>query len=389
MLFPLATNTPQCKVFEVLNNELLYFLEQSIHASPFNKDLFTTYTLMVDGEALEKISACWLNLQTRDKFQALYNELPTTVAKRQNLFNKINSAQDIRVYFNDLVAPLPELDNDKLFNAFKALTTHLYTRSKDLVDIKTQAGSSIEQHYQQYKQANNNTQLCYQCGTSYMSQDRDDVDDDEQWRADYDHILCKDKYPIYSVHPGNFIPTCHICNSKAKGARNLLKCKLENRRVAFYPLPPSNESCHEYVSVEACLKNLSDLSTDAWDAPLASAKVIFENVPLGLTAKIDVWEEVYQLSQRVESQVTSNLICRLFSDLMNPQDYNDFIYMLKRRTQNSPDDLMKTEWRFWWQCVYRFIVKQSDSYLKDLWFLMDWKRAQTNQADMEATFGQT
>lgn len=384
MLFPLNPNTPQCRVFEVLNSELLHFLEAAVQADSFNQDLFSQY--QYDGQ--QKRSVCWSNNPTKEKFEALWLALePLEQQDRRELFELVRNSQDIAVYFDDLVAPLPELE-DGLFEVFKSLTSHLFTRTKDLSGAKQQADSSIEQHFQEFRHENNNSQLCFLCGTSLLSQDRTNLDDDEQWRADYDHVLCKDKYPIYTAHPGNFIPTCHICNSKAKGAKNVLIGPQEQRRTAFYPLPPSQESCHQYASIEPIFRGLAELHGGDWQDPIASASISFPTAPPDITAKISVWKEVYQVPSRVEEYVITHFCERLAGDLnLTYQDeFDDFTRQLQRAAR-VPLDVKMTEWRFWLNRLYVFLDGQNEDYLRNIWPLLQWKLSLAKEDDMVATFG--
>ncbi|HGS4619618.1 TPA: hypothetical protein ACMDT9_001709 [Vibrio parahaemolyticus] len=382
MLFPLHPNTPQCEVFKVLNDELLYFLEASVQATVFDENLFSQY----QHNRQQKRCVCWRNQSTREKFEALWSALQTLEEQaRRELFEQVRDSQDVSVYFDDVAIPLPELD-EVLFEPFKSLTSHLFTRTKDLADAREQAGSSIEQHFQQLKRENGNSQLCFLCGTSALSQDRANLDADDQWRADYDHVLCKDKYPIYTSHPGNFIPTCHICNSKAKGAKNVLYDSQNQRRKAFYPLPPSQESCYQYARVEPKFRGLAELHGGDWQDPIASASISFPNSPVAMSEKIDVWVEVYQVPSRVEEHVITHFCERVASDLM-PQDFNDFCNQLNRHTQRFPLDVKKAEWRFWWYRVYEFLANKDQGYLRDVWSLIEWKQTVANDGDLLAEFG--
>lgn len=380
MLFPLNPNTPQCEVFKVLNDELLYFLGASVQATVFDENLFSQY----QHNRQHKRSVCWNNKPTREKFEALWQALPQSQQERQGLFELVRDAQQINIYF-DNTSLLPELDED-LFAPFKSLTSHLFTETKDRKRTKEQASSSIHQHFHDFKRVNGNSQLCFLCGTSALSQDRANLNADDQWRADYDHVLCKDKYPIYTSHPGNFIPTCHICNSKAKGAKNVLYDARNQRRKAFYPLPPSQESCYQYARVEPKFRGLAELHGGDWQDPIASASITFPNTPASITGKIDVWVEVYQVPSRVEEHVITHFCERVASDLM-PQDFNDFCNQLNRHTQRFPLDVKKAEWRFWWYRVYEFLANKDQGYLRDVWSLIEWKQAILIDADMLTEFG--
>jgi hypothetical protein len=385
MLFSLNPKTPQCSVFALLNAEFLHFLNSSINADIFSERLFRTFPEMIDDVEVAVSSVCWSNKPTREKFQGLWEVLPTTVADRRRLWDQISQAQDITVFFNDTQTVLPELVPTSLFEACKALTTHLFTRTKDLAQAKSQSNNSIEIHYQDFVRGNNDSHLCPICGTALLSQNRESVADEEQWRSDYDHVLCKDKYPVYSVHPGNFIPTCHICNSKAKGAKDVLRANGVQRRIAFYPLPPSQESCEQFAVVSLHFSDRTDLIENNWETPLDSASILFPRAPEGIADKIDVWKEVYKVTERVEQHLKVNFCERIAADL-RPISFEDFCEQLHRYSRQMPADYKKTEWRFWWQKVYEFLVHQNQDYLRDVWLLIEWKQRLSNDVDMAHTF---
>lgn len=384
MLFPLDPNTPQCAVFEVLNNELLHFLRSSIHARVFNENLFSEYHF--DGEEIR--SVCWTNEPTREKFRILWKALPKRIVDRQALYDLVFNSQNVSVYFFDSNRPLPQLQGPKLFKAFKSLTTHLFTRTMNLESAKDESKSSINQHYGAFKQANQNSPLCYICGTELLSQDRIGLNIDDNWRADYDHILCKDKYPIYSAHPGNFVPTCHTCNSKAKGAKDALNGRL-GRRKAFYPLPPSQESCYQSAMIVPHFLELADFIDGDWESPLSASPVTFPNAPVAISSKIEVWEELYEVPQRVEQHIVTNFCERIAGDLnLTSQDnFDDFSHQLQRAARSQPADMKRTEWKFWFYLLYCFLHNQRIDYKRDIWTMLRWKLGLSNQDDMDETFG--
>lgn len=381
MLFPLAPQTPRCPVFELLNNEFLHFLETSIAAGNFAENLFKVYP---DSNG-NTVSVCWSNVPTRRKFHQLWEALPNEENERQRLFNTINRAQTVELFFNDTEVELPELQPAPLVQAIKSLTTHLFISTKELAGAKSQSNSSIEQHYQEFIQANGSSELCPICGTAALSQNRSGINDDDQWRADYDHVLCKDKYPIYSVHPGNFVPTCHICNSKAKGARNVLIGEDGQRRKAYYPLSLSQECCFQYARIEVSLRSTEQLMAGNWDRPVAIPSINFHTASEEEMGKIDVWKEIYKVPDRVQNQIANHFCERIASDL-RPMDFHDFCIQLQRYASHLPQDFRSSEWRFWWHQVYEHLANQGQDTLEDIWSLINWKEQQVSNADMEATF---
>lgn len=382
MLFPINSQTPQCAVFELLNNELLQFLRNSIEARYFSQVLFSTY--MHSGTLCA--SVCWTNAPTRKEFKRLWSSLPNTAVERQRLFDDVRRAQNISAFFQDATMDLPKLEPEALFDAFKELTTHLFVRTKDFAAAKIQSNSSIESHYQAFVNTNEGSHLCFICGTAALSQNRVGLTDDDQWRSDYDHLLCKDKYPLFSVHPGNFLPTCPICNSKAKGARNLLRHVNGDRRAAFYPLLPLRESCCAYASVTVAGRSADDLIEADW-ARSFETKVSFDSAPADVLAKIGIWNEVYQVPSRVEEKIMSDFCEHVSADLMRPTSFQDFQSQLTRKAAHLPADYRKTEWRFWWHKLYQNLDVQSQDSLRDIWSMIEWKLRYSDESDMEATFG--
>lgn len=385
MLFSLNPQTPQCSVFSLLNAEFLHFLQSSVNADIYSERLFRTFTETSRGRQITVPSVCWSNKPTREKFYKLWLALPDTIVKRQELSDQIIESQNIQHFFNDTQARLPELVPTSLFEACKSLTTHLFTCTKDLAKAKLQSQSSIENHYQNFARENNHSHLCSICGTALLSQNRVNVVDEKQYRSDYDHVLCKDKYPVYSVHPGNFIPTCHICNSKAKGAKDVLRDNGNQRRIAFYPLPPSQESCEQFAAVSLHLSDRRDLIENNWEAPLDSISVLFPRAPVDIVSKIEVWKEVYKVTERVEQHLKTHFFERIATDL-RPVSFDDFCGQLDRYSRQMPIDYKKSEWRFWWHKVYEFLSSQNEAYLQDVWVLIDWKLRLSNDADMADTF---
>lgn len=375
MLFPLDPNTPRCKVFEKLNEELLFFLRKSINAQQFNRQLFSRFM----GEE------CWDNISTKEKFQTVFDQLPISLVDRQALFNSINNCQNLSLLFDNKTAVIPRIAPIELFDAIKSLTTHLFTRTKDLAGVKRTATESIEQHYQSYVQAN--SELCFFCGTACLSQNRMNLADDDQWRSDYDHLLCKDKYPAFSCHPDNFVPTCHICNSKAKGAIDILADAQSHRRKAFYPLPPKLQSFYHLVTVNPVFSELDSYAEDGNSNPLKSIPFKYDAATPDEREMIKAWISVYQVPQRVGERLVSTF-CEYIDADCTPERFEDFCDQVARKARGEPRDMRKTEWRFWWFRLYQWLNVQTEDVKRNAWELIQWKQQQVNNNnDAEQTYG--
>ena len=374
MLFPLNPNTPRSKVFEKLNAELLFFLQATINRSQFSRQLFSNNI----GQE------CWGNAPTKEKFKAVFDQLPTNQADKQSFFDLINNSQDVSLMFRDKEAVIPRVQPQGLFDALKNLTTHLFARTKKLAGIIRTATESIEEHYQHYIHLNK--ELCFLCGTAALSHNRFNIDDDDQWVSDYDHLLCKDKYPSFSCHPDNFIPTCHICNSKAKGAKDVLYDGVR-RRKAFYPLPPLTQSFYHKVRLKPVFAQLDDFATDGNSNPLRAAQITYVNATPDEGEMIKAWVDIYQVPKRVSERIVSNF-CEYISADCTPEDFEDFCNQVERKSRRVPADIKSTEWRFWWFRLYEWLHSQADDVKRDAWALIDWKQKQVNiDNDAVQTYG--
>ena len=110
-------------------------------------------------------------------------------------------------FLTDRTLPVPTIP-DVVFAHLKTLSVHLYERTAKLVGVEAASGECIDDHCARFRAAAEpgNGNVCCVCGTEYLAQVRAGVDDNEQWRGPYDHLLAKDAYPLFGVHPGNLLP---------------------------------------------------------------------------------------------------------------------------------------------------------------------------------------
>lgn len=341
MLFKLAPNTPRFQVFTLLNAEFLHFIEQSVTNGVFCRNLFSQGTV---GQA------CWNNAKandarakkdlTRDKFEKLFVELHAIDEDvRRQLFETIRNHQSLQYFFNnpnrDLLGFLPK----PCLNALKAVATHLYCATKDIQPIINQAGEiDITVHFNSFRNEAVNGNICKACGMKELAAFRAGVSDGDQWRADYDHQLCKSKYPIFAVHPDNLIPLCGVCNQDAKKAKDLFRSDNGNDRLAFYP-----------YSEEA--RNLVSIDIDRLRDPEPTIKVIWLTADARLIDKLDTWDEIYEIRRRVEGQFRSLEV--IIDDEINPADIAHLEAQIADKSRTVPETTLKRkEWAFWYQKLF-------------------------------------
>lgn len=341
MLFRLALNTPRFEVFRLLNAELLHFLEQAVHTNAFSRNLFTEGAV---GQA------CWDNSKendnraksdlTRDKFQKLFIALTDANQNtKQQLYEVIRNNQELQAFFAAPKRNLFDFMSEPCQRSLKNLCTHLYCSTKSLEPVITAAGgTNITAHFNAYREQTVNGKICKACGMEELAAFRAGVPDGDQWRADYDHQLCKSKYPIFAVHPDNLIPLCDVCNQDAKKAKDLFRHKNGTERLAFYPY---NEEAKDWIAIE--IDNVRD--------PEPTIKVNWNTQDAMLLDKLSTWDEIYEIRSRLEGKFRS--LEAIIEDEINPRDEVHLTNRISDEARPKTADILKRkEWAFWYQKLF-------------------------------------
>ncbi|MDC5529330.1 hypothetical protein PU912_09010 [Acinetobacter baumannii] len=335
MLFKLHPDTPKFQVFVLLNQELIYFLNKSIKQQRFGRRLFS-YT--------DVGTACWDNYKipsgksdlTRDKFKKLFENLKNeTEDTREQLHRLVLDNQDLSSFF---LTPNPALLDFLLpntFEAFKVLAAHLYGATKDLQPIINAAGGvNIHEHFEAFRVETLNGNICKACGMRELAPFRANIGVENQWRADYDHQLCKSKYPLFAVHPDNLIPLCDVCNQDAKKAKNLFATEDISLRYSFYPF---SEEANSYISLT--IENLRD--------PSPIVKIRWNTREGRLVNKLDTWDDVYEIKNRAEGHFTN--IEQIIENEIDPTEFEYFQQQVQRRTRSISGRTLKSKpWAYWY-----------------------------------------
>jgi hypothetical protein len=353
MLFSVDENTPIFRVFEVLNQELLGFIERSVPQGEFNRELFS-------AGAIGK--ACWDNAKcnnvrasqnlTRDKFSVVFRNIQLLrVAKRRELLSIFVDNQNLVSFFQD-----PNVDMFSEFTVFfkkdlQYLTSHLYTATKDLKPIIDAIGEGdIHTHFTNFQRLNGN--VCKACGMQLLSATRANVTDQEQWRSDYDHQLCKSKYPIYAVHPENFIPICDVCNQDAKKSKDLFKDSDGNIRAAFY----KNES--SVALLDFRIENLHD--------PIQQLSIDWLTQDQGLLSKLECWDDVYEIKNLVLGKFSNMSL--VIIDEINPRDISHLIAQISdRAVEPNSQTYQRKTWAFWDHKFFSQLNSLNLTDIQSLW----------------------
>lgn len=362
MLFRLAANTPRFEVFRLLNAELLHFLDKSVNSNAFSRALFTQGAI---GDA------CWSNTPTREKFELSFNSLQAAGNDTKlQLFEAMRDNQDFQLLF---VAPqrnLFDFMSKACQKNLKSLCTHLYGATKDLKPIVRAAGGlNITGHFNAYRKHAVNGNICKACGMKELALFRAGIPVGDQWRADYDHQLCKSKYPIFAVHPDNLIPLCDVCNQDAKKAKDLFRHKNGTDRLAFYPF---TEDAQALIEIE--IDNLHD--------PEPVIKVKWNTQDILLVDKLNTWDEVYEIRSRVEGQFRS--LEAIIEDEIRPRDSAHLASRISDEARpHTINTLKRKEWAFWYQKLFSQLQQIGTPDAEAFWAKLEFTQ---HQAESGADF---
>ncbi|WP_111979690.1 hypothetical protein [Algibacillus agarilyticus] len=361
MLFCLAPNTPKFEIFKLLNEELLHFLEQSVNTNAFCRALLTQNDI---GKA------CWGNGPTRAKYRGLFNSLQAAGNDTKlQLFEAMRDNQDLQLLFAAPQRNLFDFMSEPCFTALKTLCTHLYCSTKGLDAVIAAGCSDIKAHFNAYRAQAVNGNICKACGMEKLAPFRAEVPDGEQWRADYDHQLCKSKYPIFAVHPDNLIPLCDVCNQDAKKAKDLFKHKNGTERLAFYPYTEG-------------AKDLIDIVIDNLRDPEPTITVNWNTQDAALRDKLKTWDEVYEIRSRVEGQFRS--LEAIIGDELRPRNSAHLVSRISDEARpHNIDTLKRKEWAFWHQKLFRQMQKIGEPDIEAFWARQEFTQ---NQAASGADF---
>lgn len=281
MLFTVRPNLRQPEVFAGLH----CFLQETMLATLEDRQVDETH--LPNGLC----AAIHGNPPTREVLESLTEAL-TGLAQEQRLAlrNALALNIDPCTFLIDRAIPLPDIP-ETVFAPLKKVAIHLFQRTAKLKPVEDACGECVNDHYARFRQTNapGNGNVCCVCGTQYLSQIQSGVDENEQWRGPYDHLLAKDTYPLFGVHPRNLFPICETCNSKAKLAKNLL-LRDNVRRLSFLPWS------------ERALPVEIQVSVNETDGLLPRVVVDLTSPDPDRQEKLTTWNDVYNIKARIEGE---------------------------------------------------------------------------------------
>lgn len=342
MLLPVRVGLAPSAVFRGLNT----LLREVVLASCSGRT--------VDESALP--SGLWTAAQANPATDACFQALAVAITAlddecRYQLYLGVRSASSVKQLFTDPIAAtqeIPEAVNVELKN----LTAHLFKSSSTLAGITEACGETVKDHYNRYSAIHppGNGNVCGICATEYLAQRRSGVAANDQWRAPYDHLLAKEKYPQFGIDPDNLMPICHTCNSKAKLAKDLLHNLAGLRRTCF---DPWTESVQGQVSLQIDFQDISPIVTWVM-APLTPTN---QN-------KLTTWDEVYRVKERVEGEFLT-LQEKLAEDL-DCRDLAAFKHSIVTKSRARKQFERRTPFNYWRHLLYESLLRLADADLEQL-----------------------
>lgn len=269
-------------------HEMISGFYQSVFQGSSYDECFCTDLSSIRNES-SKLAALML-----DVYQA-YSDLGHQ--SRRAFQQRFDQERNIQPLFDDLASDITNLgaEHSDLWSKCKSLSNYLYAGVLRLQCFQNLSQYSLDEHFEDFRNLNGN--ICCFCGLEEyaelreLSEDLENLDE-SQWRGDYDHLLCKSKYPFLSVDFENLVPTCRTCNRDAKGAIDIL-CLDSDRTVAFHPYRDEQGA------------NWS-LSVDVEDAFFMEWNVKFSSDNDMQRAKSDTWLFVYDIRARYQKRINDH-----------------------------------------------------------------------------------
>jgi hypothetical protein len=348
MLFKLADDTPIFQVFKLLNEELCNFIANCVSSRSFDRNLFSAGAI---GQA------CWNNSNTKESFEKLHSCLNAEESSiRTQLRDCVLNNQDLGLLFQTPPSGLLDFLHQHVCASLKGLATQLYDHTKGLRPVEIAAGgNNISAHFSDFRDRNGN--VCKACGMEKLAAIRAGISDRDQWRADYDHQLCKTKYPIFAVHPQNMVPLCSVCNQDAKRAKDLFKSDEGVIRKAFFPY---TEEASSHIQIR--LTNERD--------PNPEVAVKWDTTDPNLLEKLATWDDVYQIKSRVLGEFRSIDIILL--DAFEPRGFSEFSASIMRSARQVDTGTLKRKPYAFWN--HKLCEALSSLELEPFWQMVEFAR---------------
>lgn len=295
---------------ERVNQVIHEFIKNSIPNCNYSRDLFPEWFRDVLAKSKSKTGFKSFENKFEDVHQAFQ---ALDIIARQRIFDLFDEGLDIQSLCNDRQKEVILTENyPVLHEALKALIKeHFYgTALSSNKTIEEKLNTSLKQHYTEFKTKNRGGRVCPFCGLhEYGLLDGEAKDD-------YDHLLYKEKYPLYAVNFSNLVPMCKSCNqSGVKGTADVLYDNDTGlRRSSYYPYQNN-------LGVKITVENFfaADMLPNVLKEkfPFGYYNLAITHNEIEEEEKVNTWKTVFKINIRFNSYLSE--YC-----LFTKDDFHDY-----------------------------------------------------------------
>ena len=288
MLFPFQfINHALNKVGEIP----CYFLEQSLNKNRFSYQLFPTWFRPV----LKELPAL------KDHFENVFIETKKIKAAKikelQQLHTCLVTGYDIVSLCNDPALPSPSTRplSDELHDKLKLLYNYFFSETlKESKNLYAALKGTYDEQYSLFRSTNLSLgKVCPMCGLHEYPLRSNEP------KAQYDHWLPQDIYPLLAINFLNLVPICGICNN-IKLAKDLL-FNNHVRTIAFYPYKNHGGLSFE-ISSYTPFDKLNNVDQEKYN--YGKYEWAINCLDNGDNPKLESWNRVFNIKNRYSSYIS-------------------------------------------------------------------------------------
>jgi hypothetical protein len=170
----------------------------------------------------------------------------------------------------------------------KELFVDLYDQVLDGTHFRSNIHSTLQEHFDQFSNANEDITLCPVCGIGELKKAQD------EFRDQYDHYLPKALYPFSSVNFSNLVPYCMECNSLiGKGKKDTIAVSTGK---LFYPYDATHKGIALKIEVE---KDEPEIDHIVWQLIFITSD--------NREQEIESWKRIYSIEMRYQGYIKARI----------------------------------------------------------------------------------
>lgn len=206
--------------------------------------LVSDYKTIIPKAELDAMEIEWLNWKQREVLELMF---PETV--EELLVADVDVVADVYERFKTLRPSMPLRIKDP--NTGKSVRNPKLKELDEIFHYTKKYDDSIAKFFT-YHATQLHISSCYYCETAYIN-----VYQTDRRQFDVDHFIPKEKCPILGLSLFNFVPSCQVCNSRIKLAK-----EIGNNKAEYEAFNPAGEDYSFNNNVKIHLRLNKGFSTD-------------------------------------------------------------------------------------------------------------------------------